>query len=72
MKAWVLSSDAEKWKDFKCYLKSKHFDDELTMSQNIAKGCKGRIPPTQWADLVEIWYTEKFQVWHRQNFVALN
>jgi hypothetical protein len=61
-KNWALRSASKKWKDFKCYLKSEHFDDELSMQQNIANGCNGRIPPKQWAWLVEYWNTEKAKV----------
>ena len=52
----------KKWRDFKCDLKSLFFKLELSLRQNITNGCKHRIPPNQWADLCEIWYTQKAQV----------
>jgi hypothetical protein len=61
-KSWVLRSASKKMKDFKCYLKSEYFDEDLSMRQNIANGCAGRVPPEQWKSLVEYWFTEKAMV----------
>ena len=48
-------------------MKSKHFDAELSVNQNIANGCNGRIPATQWAWLVKYWKTNKAQVRSEKN-----
>ncbi|KAK1669200.1 hypothetical protein QYE76_057359 [Lolium multiflorum] len=45
---WVLKSAGKKWKDFKCYLKKKHYKSKLSIEENVANGCGQRLPEAQW------------------------
>lgn len=68
----MLKSASKKWKDFKSVIKSKHFDGNKSISENIAKGCNGRIPPKQWEWLVKYWKTEKAQIISGKNKTTRN
>jgi hypothetical protein len=58
---WVLKSAGKKSKDFKCYLKKKHYKSKLSIEENVANGCGQRLPEAQWDWLVRRWKQKKVQ-----------
>ena len=67
-KPWVMKSAAKKWRAFKNFLKSKHYNVDLSIKENIDNGCMRRIPRTQWAWLVKYWRTHKAKVSEKMLF----
>jgi hypothetical protein len=57
-----MKSAAKKWRSFKYYLKITFYDARLTLNQNIANGCGGRIHENQWEKLCKYWRKEKTMV----------
>lgn len=54
-KDWVMRSAGKKWRDFKSMLKKEHFKEELSLEENIANGCRRRVPHSDWVALCEYW-----------------
>ncbi|KAK1680568.1 hypothetical protein QYE76_041416 [Lolium multiflorum] len=67
---WVLKSAGKKWKDFKCYLKKKHYKSKLSIEENVANGCGQRLPEAQWDWLVMRWKQKKSKRLSRKNKTA--
>ena len=59
---WVMKSAGKKFRGFKAYMKKKYYDAILTKRENIARGCKDRVPPKQWASMVKNWKTRQAKV----------
>ncbi|KAL4580748.1 hypothetical protein LXL04_016950 [Taraxacum kok-saghyz] len=57
---WVLMSLRTKWRNFKSHLKTTHYDVHDTDEKRL-QDCDVRVLPDQWATLVSLWSTEKWQ-----------
>ena len=50
-----MRSAGKKWRDFKSMLKKEHFKEESSLDENIANGCRRRVPHSDWVALCEYW-----------------
>ncbi|KMT09389.1 hypothetical protein BVRB_6g128710 isoform A [Beta vulgaris subsp. vulgaris] len=57
---WILKSVGFKWKDYKCYLKGKYYndDEDITILHNR---CPTDVDNNQWISLVNFWRSDEGQ-----------
>uniref|UniRef100_A0A1S4AGT0 Transposase n=1 Tax=Nicotiana tabacum TaxID=4097 RepID=A0A1S4AGT0_TOBAC len=56
--AWIVKSLGNKWKDYKCELKSEYTRKYKTKDA-LLKNRPSRIPRDQWSGLVSYWLSDK-------------
>ncbi|KAL2896395.1 hypothetical protein RDABS01_038179, partial [Bienertia sinuspersici] len=58
LEKWILKSIGLKWKDYKCYLKGRYYDDDTDI--NIVQDkCPSDVENDQWISLVNFWRSEE-------------
>ncbi|KAL2902272.1 hypothetical protein RDABS01_027354 [Bienertia sinuspersici] len=58
LEKWILKSIGLKWKDYKCYLKGKYYNDDIDI--NIVQDrCPSDVEKDQWISLVNFWRSEE-------------
>ncbi|KAL2937453.1 FACT complex subunit POB3, partial [Bienertia sinuspersici] len=58
LEKWILKSIGLKWKDYKCYLKGKYYNDDIDI--NIVQDrCPSDVEKDQWISLVNLWRSEE-------------
>ncbi|KAL2923580.1 FACT complex subunit POB3 [Bienertia sinuspersici] len=58
LEKWILKSIGLKWKDYKCYLKGRYYNDDIDI--NIVQDrCPSDVEKDQWISLVNFWRSEE-------------
>ncbi|XP_020080552.1 uncharacterized protein LOC109704196 isoform X2 [Ananas comosus] len=63
---WIFKSAGRKWKDYKCSLKARYFDDLASLDEMYKKVLED-IVRDQWISLVNFWKTETAKLRSEKN-----
>ncbi|KAK9713513.1 hypothetical protein RND81_06G032200 [Saponaria officinalis] len=60
LEKWILKSIGHKWRDYKCYLKGRHYSDDANIT-DLHNNCPEDVVQDQWISLVNFWRSDEGQ-----------
>ncbi|KAK9698405.1 hypothetical protein RND81_08G101900 [Saponaria officinalis] len=60
LEKWILKSIRHKWRDYKCYLKVRHYSDDANIT-DLHNNCPEDVVQDQWISLVNFWRSDEGQ-----------